>query len=212
MSEAETAKKAEPSSKVVAPGKIMPWKEFYAATDNGDKLMDRVWYCIACSDAPVGKQKVFWEHWYWKDENEAGKALDPKKTKVCSNHTLTIDVDDKEVDYPLWPVTFTDTSMKMYPAIDCKCFVIAPIGMRMQPVRFPTNDSKKEFRVDYAKLPGNKHMYFVFALDPNISEADRDKEFGILESEHGVKKEWFHLVQWDPEYKISSTGEPDINP
>ena len=197
-------------SDVGPPTKIMAWDDFFAATENADKLMDRVWYCIAGSDADIGKQKIFWEHWYWK-EGEAGKALDPKKKKTCSNHTKTVTTDGKEVDYPVWPVTFTKTSMKMFPVIDCKCFKVAPIGMKMNPVLFPAEDSVKEFRVDYAKIAG-KHMYFIFALDPLISEADRDAQFELLEKEAGVKKEWFHFVKWDPDYKIASTGEPDINP
>lgn len=196
-------------SDIGPPTKIISWDDFYNATDNANKLMDRVWYCIACSDADVGKQTVFWEHWYWA-EGEADKELDARSPKVCSNHTLTISP-DKEVDYPVWPVKFTKSSFKMYPAIDCKCFVIAPIGMSMKPVAFPSNDSRSEFRVDYAKIAG-KHMYFIFALDPLISESDKDKEFAKLEAEAGVKKDWFHSVKWDQNYKIGSTGEPDINP
>jgi len=209
-----TANKLEESAsnpKATAPTKAMSWDEFHTATDNGDKLMDRVWYCIACSDADPGNQKVFWEHWYWKNEKEAGKNLDAKKPKKCSNHTLTIDTYGKEVDYPLWPVYLTQSSFKMYPAIDCKCFVVAPMGVNLKPIRFPTNDSKKEFRVDHMNLMG-KDVYFIFALDPHISETDQDKEFEALEKENGVKKEWFHFVKWDPNYKIASTGEPDINP
>mmetsp|Transcript_17098 Transcript_17098/g.35118 ORF Transcript_17098/g.35118 Transcript_17098/m.35118 type:complete len:198 (+) Transcript_17098:131-724(+) len=190
------------------PTKVISWDDFYNATDDGNKLMDRVWYCIACSDAGVGKQTVFWEHWYWK-EGEAGKELKSKSPKVCSNHTFTISP-DKEVDYPIWPVKFTKTSFKMYPAIDFKCFVIAPFGMSMKPVAFPSNDSKSEFRVDYTRIAG-KDMYFIFALDPHISASDQNKEFEKLEKEAGIKKDWFHMVKWDPNYKIGSTGEPDIN-
>jgi hypothetical protein len=208
----ETVPADAPKPKAGSPAKVISWDDFYTATDNGNKLMDRVWYCIASSEADPGTQKVFWEHWYWKNEKEAGKLLDPKKPKKCSNHTLTIDTYGKEVDYPLWPVTFTQKSFKMYPAIDLKCVVIAPIGVGLTPIRFPTNDSKKEFRVDHMKMPGGKDAYFVFALDPHISEADIDKEFEALEKENGVKKEWFHFVRWEPNYKIGSTGDPDINP
>jgi hypothetical protein len=207
MAETEAA----PAPELAAPAKVMSWEEFYEVTDNANALMDRVWYCIACSDAEVGNQKVFWEHWYWKDETEGPKAMDSYYTKTCSNHTKTIAADGKEVDYPLWPVTFTTESMTMYPAIDMGCCVIAPLGVSMKPVAFPTKDSKKEFRVDYGYLMG-KHMYFVFVLDPLISEADKAKEFEKLETESGIKKDWFHMVQWDPEYKVASTGEPDINP
>ena len=31
------------------PTKVMSWKEFYKKTDDADKLMNRVWYCIGKS-------------------------------------------------------------------------------------------------------------------------------------------------------------------
>lgn len=55
-------------------------------------------------------------------------------------------------------------------------------------------------------------MYFIFVLDPLISEEHKKNNFERLEKENGVLREWFHEVQWDPDYKIGSTGEPDINP
>lgn len=118
---------------------------------------------------------------------------------------------EKTVDYPLWPVTFTTDKFKMYPAINLGCTTIAPIGMSMTPIAFPTNDSKSEFRVDYIEMFG-KSLYFIFVLDPKISKDDQKKEFDKLETECGVKREWFHFVQWDPKYEIASSGEPDINP
>lgn len=139
-------------------------------------------------------------------------GLSTSTPKKASNHTLTIAAkDDKEMDYPIWPITLTTKSMKMYPAIDLKCFIITPFGISMSPITFPTNDSRKEFRVDYAKVMGKK-LYFVFVLDPHISDEDKEKEFEMLDKEFGIKKEWFNAVQWDSEYKIGSTGEPDINP
>mmetsp|Transcript_9091 Transcript_9091/g.12611 ORF Transcript_9091/g.12611 Transcript_9091/m.12611 type:complete len:201 (-) Transcript_9091:285-887(-) len=197
------------SKPVTKPLKTLSWEEFYKKTDNANKLMDRVWYCIACTEKDVADQKIFWEHWYWK-EGEAAKDLAKSKKKAC-NHTLTISTGGKEVDYPIWPLTFTTESMKMYPAIDLKCCVIAPIGLKMQPVAFPTDDSRTEFRVDYCEAMGKK-MYFVFVLDPHISEEDKKKNFEILAEENGVSREWFHGVQWDSSYEIGSTGEPDINP
>eukprot|EP00526_Cylindrotheca_closterium_P024091 CAMPEP_0113612420 /NCGR_PEP_ID=MMETSP0017_2-20120614/6091_1 /TAXON_ID=2856 /ORGANISM="Cylindrotheca closterium" /LENGTH=189 /DNA_ID=CAMNT_0000521455 /DNA_START=117 /DNA_END=686 /DNA_ORIENTATION=+ /assembly_acc=CAM_ASM_000147 len=188
----------------------MTLEEFYVKTDNANKLMDRVWYCLGGSE-PVSDQKVFWEHWYWK-EGEKDKPMDKKKAKVGCNHTLTIAVkDDKEADYPIWPLKFTTDSYKMCPAIDLGCTIITPIGLPMTPVMFPTDDSRTEFRVDFCSLMGKK-MYFIFVLDPLISAADQDKNFEILEKEHGIRKEWFNMVPWDPEYKIGSAGEPDINP
>ena len=173
--------------------------------------MDRVWYCIACSEKDVGNQQIFWEHWYWK-EGEATKDIHEKKVvKKCKNHTYTMSTEGKEVDYPIWPVKFTSESMKMYPAIDLKCMVITPFGMPMQPVLFPANDSRSEFRVDYCEAMGKK-MYFVFVLDPNISKADKEKQFNLLEEESGVLREWFVDVQWEKNYTLGSTGEPDINP
>ena len=74
---------------------------------------------------------------------------------------------EKTVDYPLWPVTFTTDKFKMYPAINLGCTTIAPIGMSMTPIAFPTNDSKSEFRVDYIEMFG-KSLYFIFVLDPLI--------------------------------------------
>jgi len=195
---------------ITKPSKTMSWDDFYEKTSNGDKLMDRVWYCIACSDKSVAEQKIFWEHWYWKD-GEADKDLNTTKKAAC-NHTLTISAtDDKEIDYPIWPLSFTKESMKMYPAIDLKCVVIAPIGLAMQPIAFSKDDSKKEFRVDYCEAFGNK-MYFIFVLDPNISKEDKDKNFDALESENGILREWFHDVQWQDNYVLGSAGEPDINP
>jgi len=197
-------------SEVTAPTKTLSWEEFYEKTDNANKLMDRVWYCIAASEA-VSDQKVFWEHWFW-DEGEGEKTMDADKPKAASNHTLTIAVEgDKTVDYPIWPLAFTKESFKMYPAIDLKCIVIHPIGLPMTPIMFPTNDSRSEFRVDYCDFMGKK-IYFVFVLDPLISAEDKDKNFDILEKDYGVKKEWFNEVQWDPKYVVGSTGEPDINP
>lgn len=198
---------------IAKPTKTMTWPEFYEKTDNANKLMDRVWYCIACTEKDVGDQKIFWEHWYWNNEEEKAKDLSTSK-KEASNHTLTISSDasgNKEVDYPIWPLTFTTESMKMYPAIDLKCTVIAPFGLNMQPVAFPTNDSRTEFRVDFCQVFG-KQMYFVFVLDPHISEEHRKENFERLEKENGVLREWFHDVQWDPKYEIGSAGEPDINP
>ena len=156
-------------------------------------------------------QKIFWEHWYWK-ESDKSKDL-ANGTKRGCNHTLTIAAgpDGKEIDYPIWPLKFTKTSMKMYPAIDLKCVTIAPVGMKMQPVMFPKDDSRTEFRVDYCEAMGKK-MYFVFALDPNMSEEDKKKNFDLLEKENGVMREWFHAVQWENDYTVGSTGEPDINP
>lgn len=160
-------------------------------------------------DVSVADQKIFWEHWYW-NEGEQEKDL-AKATKAASNHTLTISVKDEEVDYPVWPLAFTSESMKMYPAINLGCCVIAPMGISMQPVSFPTDDSRTEFRTDFAEVMGTK-MYFIFVLDPHISEENKKKNFEILEKENGVLREWFHDVQWDPTYEIGSTGEPDINP
>lgn len=85
------------------------------------------------------------------------------------------------------------------------------MGLNMVPVAFPTDDSPTEFRVDYCEVMG-KPEYFIFALDPNISEASMAKEFAKLETENGVKREWFHYVQWNKSYEIGSGGEPDINP
>ena len=198
------------TSEVTKPTATMEWEEFYKVTKNGDQLMDRVWYCIACSEKDVADQKIFWEHWYWK-EGEASKVLDAKKKKKACNHTLTVSSDGKELDYPIWPLRFTTKSMKMYPAIDLKCFVIAPMGLSMQPIAFPTDDSRSEFRVDYCEAMGKK-MYFIFVLDPNISEEDKKKNFEKLEKENGVLREWFHNVQWESDYKLGSAGEPDINP
>mmetsp|Transcript_2092 Transcript_2092/g.2310 ORF Transcript_2092/g.2310 Transcript_2092/m.2310 type:complete len:237 (-) Transcript_2092:431-1141(-) len=202
------------------PKKVMSWEEFYSPekSDNANKLMDRVWYAIACSDKAVAEQKVFWEHWYWKEGRGSGgpddeKPLELKKKKKGCNHTLTIEAKDgnKEIDYPIWPLSLTKESLKMYPAIDLKCFTIAPMGISMQPLMFPTNDNHSEFRVDYAKVMGKK-MYFVFTLDPHISEESKNEQFSKLDTEFGVKREWFHMVQWDKSYVIGSTGDPDINP
>ena len=85
------------------------------------------------------------------------------------------------------------------------------MGLDMFPVSFPTDDAPTEFRVDYCELMG-KPEYFIFVLDPNISEDSIAKEFAKLEAENGVKREWFHFVQWEKSYKIGSGGEPDINP
>lgn len=197
-------------SKPTEPTKALSWEEFYDVTDNANKLMDRVWYCIAATEKDIGDQAVFWEHWYWK-EGDAEKELDKKKKKKASNHTKTISAEGKEVDYPIWPLTFTTESMKMYPAIDIKCTVLTPIGMKMQPVVFPVNDSRSEFRVDYCKMMG-KYMYFIFVLDPHISADDITANFDKLDKENGVKREWFYEVQWDSKYEVGSTGEPDINP
>lgn len=199
-------------SKPTAPTKVMPWEEFYQKTDNANKLMDRVWYAIACTDENVAKQKIFWEHWYWQ-EGDAEKEL---KQRKCCNHTLTIEaVNNKEVDYPIWPVRFSNDPgkeyMKMYIAFDLKCFVVAPFGMNMYPLQFPADDSPEEFRVDYTSVMGT-NMYFIFALTPHISEENKKKAYDRLEQENGVKREWFHEIKWDPEYKIGSAGEPDINP
>mmetsp|Transcript_2733 Transcript_2733/g.4789 ORF Transcript_2733/g.4789 Transcript_2733/m.4789 type:complete len:206 (+) Transcript_2733:238-855(+) len=198
---------------ITAPTKGMPWEEFYKTTDNANKLMNRVWYCIAATDKAIGDEKIFWEHWYWNDNEESKDLAETKKNgpKKASNHTLTISATGKEVDYPIWPLKFTSDSMKMYPAIDLKCMVIAPIGLSMQPVAFPTEDSPTEFRVDYCEAMGKK-MYFVFVLDPSISEDDKKKNFELLEKENGVLREWFHEVQWEADYEIGSAGEPDINP
>ncbi len=86
-----------------------------------------------------------------------------------------------------------------------------PFGLNMVPVTFPTDDAPTEFRVDYCELFG-KPEYFIFVLDPNISEDSIAKEFAKLEAENGVKRDWFHFVQWEKSYKIGSGGEPDINP
>ena len=114
MSEQPTAEK---------PTKVMSWEEFYKKTDGADKLMDRVWYCIACSKPDVAEQKIFWEHWFWK-EGEGGKDLTsatPKSPKIGSNHTYTLTYDEKkEVDWPIWPLEFTPEQFKMYPWVtDC---------------------------------------------------------------------------------------------
>ena len=193
------------------PTKTMSMEDFYVKTDNANKLM-RVWYCIAATEKDIGDQAIFWEHWYWNNEAEESKPLDGKNAKEASNHTLTITAEnEKTVDYPLWPVTFTRDKFKMYPAINLGCTTIAPIGMALTPIAFPTNDSRSEFRVDYIEMFG-KSLYFIFVLDPKISEDDKKKEFDKLEAECGVKKEWFHFVQWDEKYEIGSSGEPDINP
>mmetsp|Transcript_26526 Transcript_26526/g.52842 ORF Transcript_26526/g.52842 Transcript_26526/m.52842 type:complete len:200 (+) Transcript_26526:116-715(+) len=189
------------------PTKMLTWEEFYEKTDNAEKMVDRVWYCVACTEADTAAQKVFWEHWYWK-EGDAGKDL---AKRTCLNHTKTISVDGKVVDYPNWPVKFGSEKFKMYPAIDLKCTVIAPIGMSIKPIQFPANNSRTEFRVDYLEAFGKK-MYFIFTLDPLISEENKKKCFESLEQENGVRREWFHEIQWQTDYKVGSAGEPDINP
>lgn len=200
--------------KAEAPTKVMSWEEFHKTTDDADKLMNRVWYCIACSKADVATQKIFWEHWYWK-EGEEKKALSsatPKKPKIGCNHTYTLTHDEKtEIDWPIWPLEFTTDQFKMYPTIKLCCCEFAPFGLDMKPVAFPTDDSPVEFRVDYCELMGTPE-YFIFALDPCISEDAIAKEFAKLEKENGVKRDWFHFVQWNKAYEIGSGGEPDINP
>merc|ERR1712151_779353 len=104
--------------------------------------------------------------------------------KKGSNHTLTMSKTDETVDYPIWPLAFTESSMKMYPAIDCKCMVIAPFAIKLQPVAFPDNDSLTEFRVDYASAMGKK-LYFIFALTPHMSPEDKDKQYEMLEKDFG---------------------------
>mmetsp|Transcript_2562 Transcript_2562/g.3589 ORF Transcript_2562/g.3589 Transcript_2562/m.3589 type:complete len:208 (+) Transcript_2562:83-706(+) len=204
-----TSKETNP---VTEPTKTMSWEDFYSKskTDNANKLMDRVWYCIACTDKNVAEQKIFWEHWYWKEDTKGEENLLNGKKEAC-NHTVTVSTEGKEIDYPIWPLAFTNESMKMYPAIDLKCFVIAPFGLNMQPIAFPTDDSPQEFRVDYCQVMGTK-MYFIFVLDPMISEEDKKKNFDVLETENGVLREWFHDVQWQSGYVLGSAGEPDINP
>ncbi|KAL3937892.1 MAG: hypothetical protein SGBAC_007090 [Bacillariaceae sp.] len=176
----------------------MAMEEFYVKTDNADKLMDRVW-CI--------RSKDLWVHWYWKDEVEKEKPImvNKRDCKEGCNYTLTIAIkDDKEVDYPVWPLRFTKDSFKMYPAIDLKCTLIAPIGLPMTPVMFPTDDSRAEFHVDYCEFLGKKfHVH---------RRSRQYKNFKLLETEHGIRKEWFNMVTLDPEYKVGSAGEPDINP
>ena len=73
----------------------MSMDEFYEATDNGNKLMDRVWYCLGSTEA-VSDQKVFWEHWYWK-EGEESKEIGSKPKEGC-NHTLTIEAKGDKID------------------------------------------------------------------------------------------------------------------
>lgn len=109
-------------------------------------------------------------------------------------------------------VTFTTEYFKMFPAIDLGCITIAPIGMSLEPIVFPKSDSRTEFRVDHVSMPFGKHLYFIFVLDPHISEESKAKEFEKLDKEYGVKKDWFYPVDWDPKYEIGSSGEPDINP
>jgi hypothetical protein len=197
------------TKQITAPTKELSWEEFYKLSNNGDKLMDRVWYCIAATDPGIAKQKIFWEHWYWKESDKA-KLLGAGMKKGC-NHTLTISAAGKEVDYPIWPLKFTNKSMKMYPAIDLKCAVIAPVGLSVRPLAFPRDDARVEFRVDYFEIMGKK-MYFVFALDPHISEDDKKENFDRLEKDNGVLREWFSEVQWEDTYEVGSAGEPDINP
>ena len=38
---------------ITKPTKTLSWQEFYTKTDNANKLMDRVWYCIACTEKDV---------------------------------------------------------------------------------------------------------------------------------------------------------------
>ena len=57
-----------------------------------------------------------------------------------------------------------------------------------------------------------KKMFFVFVVDPNISEEDKKKQFDLLEKENGVLREWFVDVQWEENYELGSTGDPIINP
>lgn len=197
-------------SEVTEPTKTLSWEEFYQKTDNGNKLMDRVWYCIASTEKDIGDQAIFWEHWYW-NEGEGGKPMDESKAKKGSNHTVTFDAKGKEMDYPVWPITLAKEAFKMYPAIDCKCMVLTPFPISLLPVAFPTDDSKTEFRTDFASAMGKK-MYFIFSLTPHMSEAEKTSEYEKMEAECGVKREWFHEVKWDPNYKIGEGGEPDINP
>lgn len=207
-----TTKTTKTPTPIAKPTGTMSWEEFYSKSDQANRLMDRVWYCIACTDENVSEQKVFWEHWYWRD-GEAAKDLAKAggRGKRAGNHTLTISTEGKVVDYPVWPLRFTPGSMRMYPAIDLGCAVIAPFGLSMRPVAFPAADSRTEFRVDYCEILGKK-MYFVFVLDPNISEDDRRRNFDLLERDHGVLREWFTDVRWEANYVVGSAGEPDINP
>ena len=85
------------------PTKSMSMEDFYVATENGNKLMDRVWYCIGATEKDIGDQKIFWEHWFW-NEGEESKPLDKKVYKEGSNHTKTVSIKDETVDYPIWPV------------------------------------------------------------------------------------------------------------
>lgn len=202
-------------SEVKDPTKVISWEDFFTTTDNANKLMDRVWYCIASTDKSAGNQTVFWEHWYWKDGKKS-TGVDLNK-KIGQNHTKLIDESGKETDFPIWPVKFSNKGnskksfFKMSPAIDLKCTVIAPFAVKMQPVQFPSDGSRTEFRVDYFKAAGKK-MYFIFVLDPLISENDKANGFKRLEEENGVLREWFSEVKWAEDYKIGATDEPDINP
>ena len=196
------------------PTKVMSWEEFYKTTDDANKLMNRVWYCIACSKSDVAEQKIFWEHWFWKEGEEKKNLSEAtaKNPKEACNHTYTLTHDDKkEVDWPIWPLEFAPEQFKMYPTIQLCCCELHPFGLNMQPVAFPKDDSPVQFRVDYCELMG-KPEYFIFVLDPRISEEDMAKEFAKLETENGVKREWFHYIKWDKNYEIGSGGEPDINP
>ena len=81
---------AEQPKSIASPTKTLSWEEFYskAKSDNANKLMNRVWYCIACSAEDVAQQKVFWEHWYWKNEVESENKNHVKifKTQNSSLH------------------------------------------------------------------------------------------------------------------------------
>ena len=78
------------------PTKVMSMEEYYAKTDNANKLMT-IWYCIASTEEEMGDHSVFLEHWYW-NEGEKGKPLDEREIKNASCHTLSVSDEGDTMD------------------------------------------------------------------------------------------------------------------
>ena len=141
---------------ITKPTKTLSWQEFYPKTDNANKLMDRVWYC-----------------------------------------------------------------MKMYPAIDFKCLVIAPIGLSMQPVTFPTDDSRWfSFRVScwLLRSNGQEDVLCICAWPKHFRVGQEEAIWSVGEGEwcaswmvcwRSVGRELWAWIYWWSDYqsKINILGK-----
>lgn len=193
---------------VAAPTKAMTMEELYTKMDNANQLVDEsVWCCIGSPEA-VSDQKIFWEHWRWKDATEPLDAN--KQYKEACNPTWRL----RSRMTQQWMIPFDHWHLTRNPSACIQQLIWSVQSLHR--LGFPFHQSCFQLTIlepNFVRLVWGFGQKVVVhrQLGSCHVKGKWKQELWSAGKGFGIRREWFHMLAWDPEYKVGSAGEPDIN-